>query len=355
MANIQQSRIGIIFALSSAVLFGLSTPVAKGLLSGTDPLVLAALLYLGSGAGLMLWRLVRRKVYSNEANRLAPSQISSLIAMVLFGGIAAPVLLLYGLSSSSASTVALLLNLETVLTALIASLAFKEHYHRRLLVGMLLVTAGAMAVTVGGNGETVLQFSWGNLAVVAACLAWALDNNVTRTLSLWDPARLATIKGLTAGSFNLLLAVLLGKSLPSFPFTLSALVIGAFAYGASLVLFILALRHLGTARTSAYFSCAPFLGSLVSILVFREPVGSAFAAGFLLMAVGVWMHLTERHHHEHAHEPIEHTHEHVHDDHHQHDHGPLDPPGQPHTHSHIHESIVHSHSHFPDIHHRHYH
>jgi len=163
------------------------------------------------------------------------------------------------------------------------------------------------------------------------------------------------LKGLAAGTVNTAIALALGTEWPTLPRVGAALVLGFLSYGVSLVLFVLALRYLGTARTGAYFSSAPFVGAAVSLVVFRERPSLAFGAGAALMASGVWLHVTERHDHEHAHEAMEHEHLHVHDEHHRHTHTPDDPPGEPHSHPHRHDPTVHTHPHYPDIHHRHAH
>jgi drug/metabolite transporter (DMT)-like permease len=195
----------------------------------------------------------------------------------------------------------------------------------------------------------------GPLSVIGACLAWAIDNNFTRKVSLSDPVRIAMLKGLVAGAVNLSLAVLTGTAIPRLSTLAAAALLGFVGYGLSLVLFVLALREIGTARTGAYYSTAPFIGAVIAFIAVREPVTLALVISGLLMAVGVWLHLTERHEHEHKHEPLTHTHSHVHDEHHQHEHDPLDPPGEPHSHRHPHVRLRHKHPHFPDVHHQHLH
>jgi len=220
-------------------------------------------------------------------------------------------------------------------------------------LGVALITAGAAALSWLGRPEVGVP--WGAFAVVGACFAWAADNNLTRNVSAADPVQIAMLKGLCAGAVNTGLALVFGAKLPPIG-TLAAIgVIGLFGYGVSLVLFVLALRHLGTARTGAYFALAPFVGALISVLVLREPMTAGFVIAGLLMAGGVWLHLTECHQHPHQHEPLEHEHLHTHDEHHQHAHAVGDPVGEPHSHPHRHEELAHSHPHFPDLHHRHGH
>lgn len=339
---------GIVYALLSAALFGVSAPLAKILLGEVSPWLLAGLLYLGSGLGLGIVRLVRR---SNEAG-LSRRDLPWLAAAVLSGGIAAPVLLLLGLAQSSAAETSLLLNLESVLTLVIAWVVFKENVDRRLLIGAAAIVAGA--VILSWPQDISLGLSGGPLLIAGACLGWAVDNNFTRKVAAADPMQIAMVKGLTAGSANVAIALALGAPLPPVAALGEAGLLGFFSYGISLTLFVLALRHLGTARTGAYYALAPFIGAGVAILLLDEPVTVTFVAGGILMAIGLWLHLTERHLHRHKHEPLEHEHVHMHDEHHRHAHPPGTPP-EPHVHKHRHARLIHRHPHYPDLHHRHTH
>ncbi|HEX6119021.1 MAG TPA: DMT family transporter [Dongiaceae bacterium] len=340
--------IGIVYALLSAALFGASAPFAKMLLGEISPWLLAGLLYLGSGLGLAIVRLIWR---SKEAG-LSRSDLPWLAAAVLSGGIVGPVLLLFGLARSSASETALLLNLESVLTLVMAWVVFKENVDRRLMIGAVSIVAGA--VVLSWPKDASLGLSWGPLLIAGACLAWAIDNNLTRKVSAADPMQIAMVKGLVAGLANVAIALMLGASVPAAGTIGQAGLLGFFSYGVSLTLFVLALRHVGTARTGAYYSLAPFIGAGAAILLLGEPVTVAFLAGGALMAVGLWLHLTERHLHQHLHEPMEHEHVHVHDEHHQHSHAP-GTPQEPHVHVHRHARLIHRHPHYPDLHHRHTH
>ncbi|MDQ7246682.1 DMT family transporter [Dongia sedimenti] len=340
--------IGILYALLSAGLFGLSTPLAKLLLGDVSPWLLAGLLYLGSGLGLALVRLVRR---SNEAG-LSRRDVPWFGAAVLSGGVVGPVLLVFGLAQSSASEAALLLNLESVMTLAIAWIVFKENVDRRLLIGAAAIVAGA--AVLAWPRDAAVGLSWGPVLIAGACLAWAIDNNLTRKVAAADPMQIAMVKGLVAGIANVAIALALGAPLPGAAAAAGAGVLGFFSYGVSLTLFVLALRHLGTARTGAYYALAPFIGAGVAILLLGEPIGVAFVAGGFLMAVGLWLHLSEQHLHEHVHDPLEHEHVHVHDAHHRHAHAPGTPP-EPHVHAHRHARLIHRHPHYPDLHHRHSH
>jgi drug/metabolite transporter (DMT)-like permease len=315
-------------------------------------LLLAGLLYLGSGVGLGLALLARRRSGYRAEAPLRRADLPWLALVIVSGGIAGPVLLMVGLALTPASTASLLLNLEGVATMAIAWLVFRENVDRRLLVGAALILAGAVVLSWQGGSR---EIGWGALAIAGACLAWGLDNNLTRHLSAADPVQIAVIKGLVAGIANFALAIAAGAALPAVGTLASAAVIGFLGYGVSLVLFVVALRHLGAARSGAYFSTAPFIGAVLAVALLGESVTPQLLGAGLLMAVGLYLHLAERHQHEHAHEPLEHEHRHVHDEHHQHQHGPGDPVSEPHSHRHRHVPLVHSHPHYPDLHHRHAH
>lgn len=339
---------GVLAALGAAVLFGAGTPLAKLLLEQVDPWLLAGLLYLGSGLGLSAYRWLVR----SPRLRLPPGEWRWLAGAIVAGGVIGPVLLMLGLTGMPASGASLLLNAEAVFTALLAWVVFKENVDRRIALGMLAIIAGALLLSWPGKAR--FAGLWPAAAILGACLAWAIDNNLTRKVALADASGLAALKGLSAGTVNLSLALGMGSTMPSAFNIGAALVVGFFAYGLSLTLFVLGLRGLGTARTGAYFSVAPFLGAAIAVAL-GEPVTATLLAAGTLMAVGVWLHLTEVHDHWHQHEALEHEHAHVHDEHHQHPHEPGTPTDEPHTHWHRHDPLVHQHPHFPDSHHRHTH
>jgi len=349
------NRRGPILALVSALLFGVSTPAAKALIGVIDPAVLAGLLYCGAGFGIAIVRRVLRPLIGAGAAEapLTRSDLPWLAGAIATGGIAGPLLLMTGLVYTDAATASLLLTLEGVATALLAWFAFHENFDRRVLLGMACLIAGAavLAWTGAPSAATLI----GPLAIAAACVAWGLDNNLTRKVSLADPLQIVEWKGLIAGPVNLVLGLCFGSGIPNPGPIALAVLVGFFGYGVSLVLYVLALRQLGTARTGAYFATAPFLGAIAALVVLDEPLTFKIAAAGLLMAMGIYLHLTERHEHEHVHEPLEHAHRHVHDEHHQHRHLPADPLGEPHTHSHRHERLRHTHPHVPDMHHTHPH
>jgi drug/metabolite transporter (DMT)-like permease len=342
---------GVPLALVSAVLFGASAPFAKLLLGYIDPQLLAGLLYLGAGGGLAIIQGGRSGlgVEAQEAP-LRRSDLPWLLAVVALGGVAGPLLLMLGLGKTSASSGSLLLNLEGLATMGIAWIVFRENVDRRLLFGAAAILVGAFILSWQGEG---VQIDTGGLLIAAACVAWGIDNNLTRKLSSANPVAIALVKGLVAGSLNLSLALIRGAHLPPIGAISAGLVVGFFGVGVSLVLFVLALRHLGSARTGAYFSLAPFIGAMIAILLLGEPITGQLIVASSLMGIGLWLHLDERHYHEHLHEAIEHEHSHVHDEHHKHTH--IGPVTEPHVHWHRHEPMRHKHVHYPDLHHRHEH
>jgi drug/metabolite transporter (DMT)-like permease len=348
------NRTAVLYALISAALFGVSTPAAKILVGTVHPAVLAGLLYCGAGVGIAVLRQVLPSIVASAPEvTLTRSEFPWFAGAILAGGVIGPLLLMAGLARTDAATASLLLTLEGAATALMAWFIFQENFDRRIALGMVFLLVGAAVLS--WSGTPTVHSLIGPLAIVGACLAWGLDNNLTRRVSLADPLQIVQLKGLIAGPFNLVLGLALGAALPDLSSILIASVVGFFGYGVSLALFVVALRHLGTARTGAYFSTAPFLGSVAAIVALGEPITAQLAVAGIFMAIGVWLYLTERHQHEHLHEPMAHTHPHAHDEHHRHAHSPLDPLGDSHTHFHKHARLRHSHPHMPDMHHTHQH
>ena len=342
---------GVPLALGSAVLFGASAPLSKTLLGSVDAQLLAGLFYLGAGLGLAAVHLCRAAlaIPAPEAP-LRRADIPWLAAVVLFGGIVGPLLLMLGLVRTDAASGSLLLNLESLATMGIAWLFFRENVDRRVLAGALAIVAGAGILSWQGQSVSI---DAGALLIAGACLAWGIDNNLTRRLSSSDPVLIAMTKGLVAGSVNTAIALARGAALPSAAGITAATLVGFVSIGLSLVLFVRALRYLGTARTGAYFSLAPFVGALLAVSFFDAPITPQLGLAAALMAFGLWMHLTETHVHTHDHEALDHEHSHVHDEHHQHAHdGPVT---EPHSHRHHHAPMRHKHPHYPDLHHRHGH
>lgn len=307
-------NLGVQAGIGAAVLFGAGTPLAKLLLGEVSPWLLAGLLYAGSGLGLGVYRLIARP----GRVRLARGDVLPLVGAIGFGGVLGPVLLMFGLSSMPATGASLLLNAEGVFTAVIAWVVFRENVDRRIALGMAAIVAGAVVLSIPTGAD--FGAVWPSLAILGACLCWGIDNNLTRKVAMTDASWLAAVKGGVAGPVNLIIAFLLGAQLPALPAIGAAMVVGFFAYGVSLVLFIVALRHLGTARAGAYFSVAPFFGAALAVAL-GAAVTIPLIIAAALMGIGVWLHLTERHEHEHTHDDgTTHTHAHYPDAEHRHSH-----------------------------------
>ena len=342
------NRSAILLALLAAALFGASTPLAKLLLGQVDPWMLAGLLYLGAGIGLGLVHVGRRVLGMGRAEAsLVRADLGWLGLVILTGGIMGPLLLLFGLRLADAAGASLLLNLESVATLGIAWLVFRENVDRRLLLGAVAIVAGALVLAWQPGAHLI---SGGSVLIAAACVCWGIDNNLTRKLSGADPLQIAMIKGLVAGAVNLGIALAVGQSLPAQGIILGSGLVGFLGYGLSLALFVAALRHLGAARTGAYFALAPFVGAVLAVAL-GDAVSWQLALAAAFMGAGLWLHLTEQHAHDHDHDLLNHDHRHVHDAHHQHGH---DNAG-PHSHPHQHGPLRHEHAHYPDLHHRHGH
>jgi drug/metabolite transporter (DMT)-like permease len=343
---------GQFLATLSAALFGISPVLCKMLIGEMSPALLAGLLYLGSGIGLQLLLLCQNRNAVREFRRISPQDRFKLSGAVISGGVIAPLCLTYGIKYGTASEVTLLLNLETVATTLISRLIFKEYIGPRLWVGKFLILAGAFFIIFQPEGEPSLSLS--GLLVVFACIFWGVDNNLTREVVELPATVLASIKGLGAGIFNTVLALAFFPGRATGLQIGGALAIGALSYGLSLVLFVEALRKIGSARTSTFFAVGPFIGTLLSVVILGEQPPALFWFAALLMLAGVIFLYREKHLHLHTHEAITHTHIHIHDEHHQHIHEGMDIV-EPHDHIHIHGPITHIHGHWPDIHHRHGH
>lgn len=345
--------LGALCGLGAAALFGVSAPLAKILLPNTGPLLLAGLLYLGGGLGVLAASLVRRRGQGGREAQLRKADLANLLGIIALGGIAGPVLMLYGLERVSGVAGSLLLNLEAPFTMVLAVVFFKEHLGVRGMLAALLVVGGA--AILGYSPDELRAQSTGVLAIAGACLSWAIDNNLTQRLSLRDPIVVVRIKALGAGSCTLAIALVTGERFPRMEILAPALVVGVACYGISIVLDMYALRILGAAREAAFFATAPFLGALAAMPLLGERPGPSRLASGALMAAGVFLLVRERHGHLHEHDEMEHDHAHVHDDHHRHEHDGSELAGEPHAHSHRHPLLVHDHPHLPDLHHRHGH
>jgi len=341
-------------AILAALLFGASAPFAKLLLGEIDPIPLASFLYLGSGIGLLLFKLIQRmqKGYIEIEAKINMNEIKWLIGAVIAGGVMAPIVLMFSLRNTPASTASLLLNFESVATTLIAVIVFKESIGKRIWFAVALIASASVLLT--WNFKSEWGFSIGALGVLMACILWGIDNNFTRNISAKDPLIIVTIKGIGAGCVSIILAIFAGSNFPGLKIILGAMLLGFFSYGFSIVLFIFAMRNIGASRTSAFFGTAPFVGTFLSFILFRELPNTLFYYALPIMITGAILILGEEHGHKHLHGRLEHEHRHRHDDEH-HTHSHKDIVDLEHSHVHTHETIEHSHSHTPDIHHRHEH
>ena len=344
-------RRAALLGLLAAALFGASTPLSKLLLPSLAPASLAAILYLGSALAVTAARAARpRRGDARREADLGRSDLPVILGVIAAGGVVGPLLMLIGLGRISGVAASLLLNLETPLTMLLAIVVFREHLGRREALASLLIVVAAAAIGLG-RGQLRAD-GLGVLAIAAACLSWAVDNNLTQRLSLRDPLQVTQVKSFGAGACNLGLAFALGQP-PPLRILPAALALGAVSYGLSLVLNMRALRVLGAARQAAYFATAPFAGALLSVAILGDRLGPLELAAAALMGAGVFLLTRERHQHVHTHAPLEHDHLHTHDEHHDHAHdGPVD---EPHAHPHRHEPLTHEHAHVSDVHHRHGH
>lgn len=342
-------------ALIAAALFGAGAPIAKLLLNQIEPIFLAGLLYLGSGVGLLLTKFVLHAIRENpdvEAP-MAKSDIARVLGAMVTGGIAAPIVLMFGLRHTPAATTSLLLNFEVVATVLIAGIIFREAIGRRVWIAVAGITVAGSILSIDVNAAWGISI--GVLGVLAACILWGVDNNITNTISAKDPLSIVTIKALGAGIFSITLAFALNTPLPTQVAAIKAMTVGYFTYGLSIVLFILSMRGLGAARAGTLFGVAPFIGAVLSFLIFSNLPDLRFLVALPIMIAGAALLLGEAHSHEHLHCGLDHEHRHTHDDeHHNHSHSQN---GKCHSHSHphFHNEIRHNHPHTPDLHHRHGH
>jgi drug/metabolite transporter (DMT)-like permease len=346
------SKPGMHSAILSAILFGMSPVACKVFVGQIPTTLLAGLLYLGSGLGLT-WVVLRQPTpFYNVLRSLSRRQWATLVGAIVAGGIAAPLFMAYGILSGTATEVSLLLNFETVATTLLAWMIFHEYIGYQVWIGKILIIGASILVVITGSDG--VHVSIPGLSVLAACILWGIDNNLTRELETLPASLLACMKGWSAGIFNVLLFLILFRSPVTAVQISGALIIGALSYGASLVLFIHALREIGSARTSTWFAAGPFFGTILSVIVLGERPPGAYWVAAPLMLSGMFFLYRELHRHSHRHESLIHSHPHEHDEHHNHEHGDGEN-GVKHDHSHEHKPITHSHVHWPDIHHRHIH
>ncbi|MBI5246836.1 MAG: DMT family transporter [Elusimicrobia bacterium] len=339
-------RTPFLLALGAAAAFGAAAPAGKALLVELPPFQLAGLLYLGAALGVAPWAL-----RGKPARKLNGSALARVAGAIGFGGVAAPVLLMFGLRAASAASVSLWLPLEMIATAALGALFFHDALDR---AGWLAALGGAAAAIILAWGERAAGMRAGGL-VAAACLCWGLDNQLTALVDGLPPERFAFWKGLIAGAVNLAVGLALAPWTAPARFAAAALGVGALSYGASLVLYIASARSLGATRSQIVFASAPFFGLALSALALGEPLTATHAGAAAVLAASLALLAFERHEHSHRHEAMSHEHRHRHDDgHHHHVHAGLAPATE-HSHPHEHEPFEHTHAHWPDLHHRHSH
>ena len=351
--NVKSKTTAILTAILAAALYGISSPLSKLLLKSIDPLFLAALLYLGAGAGMLVIGGLRRAGGGalNRESGLTRKELPFVALMILLD-IAAPIALLYGLRLTNAGTAALLGNFEIVATTLFALLLFREAVGRRLWLAIGLIFLASVLLSF--EDISMVRLSSGALLVLLATLCWGVENNCTRMLSIKDPLQVVVLKGFGSGLGALLAASLWGSLRAPLWVILSGLGLGLVAYGLSIFFYVRAQRDLGASRTSVYYAAAPFIGVLFSWLILGERVTLLFLAALAVMLLGALLAVTEKHHHAHEHQALEHEHRHNHDDGH-HDHAHEGEVLGEHSHLHTHEAFTHDHPHHPDAHHRHGH
>lgn len=340
----------IMWCLLSAFLFGISPALSKWALGSISPIAMAAFLYLGAGFATLPFSQKPIITQKEEWMRISGA--------VIFGGILGPILLMYGIQEVGAARSALLLNFESVATVFLGWYFFREHVTFKILLCVFLVTAAGLLLSVSAD-QHGMTFNQGAILIIAACFCWGLDNHYTALIEQLTPTQSTCIKGLCAGLFNLLLALFFEPN----PFISSsammiflALLIGAFSYGASIVLYIAGAQQIGATRAQLIFASAPYWGLTSASIFFHESLSSLHIVAIGLMLLALYIQNKESHGHAHTHQKVYHKHWHRHDDeHHNHSHADAVPKlfGW-HIHLHIHEETHHTHAHTADLHHRHH-
>jgi len=352
MDSKKTTYISILYAILAAALFGMSAPLSKLLLAEISPLMLASLVYLGAGMGMLIIDLIRRVLNAKPIEaRLEKKELPYILAMIILD-ILAPISLMIGLTMTSAANAALLNNFEIVATSLIALIIFREAVGKRLWVALTLITLASVLLSTQDISN--LSFSLGSIFVLLSCVFWGLENNCTRKLSIKDPLQVVILKGIGSGTGALIVAAIANELSLSTLFIIPALLLGFFAYGLSIFFYVKAQRTLGAARTSAYYAVAPFIGVILSFIFFNEAISLSFIFAILIIIVGTYFAVSEDHEHDHTHIEISHEHRHHHEDSH-HNHHHETQAEKEHAHSHVHEKMLHKHAHTPDIHHHHIH
>lgn len=324
------------FAILAAALYAINIPLSKLLLVAVQPTMMAAFLYLGAGIGLFLLGTVSRE----QGEKLTKAEFPYTLGMIVLD-IAAPILLMLGLQYTNSANASLLNNFEIVATSLIAFFVFREALSKRLALAILLVTAASIVLTFEGTGS--FRFNRGSLLVLGAACCWGLENNCTRMLSSKSSVQITTIKGIFSGLGSLIVALVTGEQIPGILWIFAVMVLGFVAYGLSINFYIKAQKELGAAKTSAYYSIAPFLGVLFGVLFLRETLDVRFFIGLAIMIVATVLMVKDT-------IALQHTHAHSHSHTHAHAHGDLihtHPHEHVHSHTHIHgeDESAHGHTH----------
>lgn len=339
----------VVFAILAAVLYGISAPLSKLLLYTLHPALLAGLLYLGAGVGMLVWNTIQTGLFREKVEAKLTKKDSPFVVAMILLDIVAPISLMTGLSMTTAENASLLNNFEIVATCLLAAIFFRESIGKRMIMAILMISGASFLLSI--ENVASITFSAGSIFVLFACLCWGLENNCTRMLSLKNPTQIVVIKGFGAGAGALLIYVIAAGD---FQFSLQiiyALLLGFVSYGLSIFFYIKAQRELGAARTSTYYATAPFIGVLASWILLGETMNGTFAIALVIMIFGTYLAITEKHQHRHEHAIVTHNHLHDHQDtHHQHSTEKIS-----HSHPHSHEPLSHTHRHTPDMHHLHYH
>lgn len=344
-------KLPITYAILAALCYGISAPIAKILLEELPPTLMAALLYLGAGIGMVAVNAFRKKEVRQREASITRKELPYTLAMILLD-IAAPVLLMVGLTTATPATASLLNNFEIVVTTMIALIFFKEAIGKRMWIAIAFITIASILLSV--DDFSSLSFSISSGFILLACVCWGIENNCTRMLSLKDPLQIVMIKGFGSGLGSLSISLLIGERGTNLSYIAVALLLGFVAYGLSIYFYILAQRDLGASRTSAYYAFAPFIGMGLSLLIFMEKPSLSFMIALAIMIVGAFFAADEKHSHVHIHQQLSHEHRHNHhDQHHLHSHDHAIE-GE-HSHFHTHEALSHQHTHTPDLHHIHTH
>ncbi len=283
----KSAKTGIFLAVLAAALYAINSPLSKILLDYMPPTLLAGFLYIGAGLGMGIIALIRkaRKIEKNEA-RLTKTELPFTIAMILLD-IAAPIFLLLGLNSTTAANASLLNNFEIVATAIIALIVFKEKISPRLWGGILFVTLSCTLLSF--EDISSLKFSDGSLFILLACICWGFENNCTRKISSKDPMQIVLLKGIFSGLGSVIIGLCIGERITILWSIFAVLGVGFIAYGLSIFFYVYAQRLLGAARTSAYYAIAPFIGTLLSLAIFRELPHYIYFIALGLMVIGAWL------------------------------------------------------------------